>query len=200
MHDTSHYDETELIPEMLKGDMQAFEKIYHLYSPKLYCHLIKMVKSEVEAREILQDVFFKVWCSRELIDTEKSFRSYLFKIAENKVYDFFRKAARNKKRQDRLQAIATLEYVHFEEKILSKENAAILLQAIEALPPQRRQVFGLCKLEDKSYKEVSELLGISVSTISDHIVKATKSIRLHFQNYEQILCLLFFLNLGCVSV
>lgn len=194
MHDTSQYDEKELLPELHKGNADAFEKIYHLYSPRLYCHLLKMVKSEDEAREILQDVFLKVWSSRQLIDIEKSFRSYLFKIAENKVYDFFRRAARNKKRQERLQAVATLEYVHIEEKILSKENAAILLQAIEALPPQRRQVFGLCKLEGKSYKEVSELLGISVSTISDHIVKATKFIRLHFQNYEQGLGCLFILH------
>ena len=93
--------------------------------------------------------------------------------------DFFRKTARDKKMEERLSVFASADYVYIEEMMISKEKAAMLQQAIAALPAQRRQVFSLCKLDAKSYQEVSALLGISVSTISDHIVKATKFIRLH---------------------
>ena len=143
------------------------------------------MKSEAEAQEILQDVFLKIWDNRNSIDIEKSFRSYLFKIAENKVVDFFRKAARDKKREAELISLATIEYMPVEELLYSDEKSALLQKAIDSLSPQRQQVFRLCKLEGKTYKEVSELLGISVSTISDHIVKATKSIRSYFENNEQ---------------
>ena len=179
MHDTSQYNEEALVKELLTGDAQAFEKIYQLYSKRLYGHLLKLVKEPEEAKEILQEVFISVWRSREKIDPDKSFRSYLFKIAENKGVDFFRKTARDKKMEERLSVFASADYVYIEEMMISKEKAAMLQQAIAALPAQRRQVFSLCKLDAKSYQEVSALLGISVSTISDHIVKATKFIRLH---------------------
>ena len=188
---TSSSDEKELLLLLLKGNEQAFEKIYKLYSARLYGNLLKLVKSEAEAQEILQDVFLKIWENRQSIDMEKSFRSYLFKIAENKVYDFFRKVARDKKREAQLISLATNEYVPVGELLQSDEKTAMLEKAIDALPPQRQQVFKLCKLEGRSYKEVSELLGISVSTISDHIVKATKSIRDYFENNDQALLSLF---------
>ncbi len=188
---TSSPDEKELLLLLLNGNEQAFEKIYRLYSSRLYGNLLKLVKSETEAQEILQDVFLKIWENRQNIDIEKSFRSYLFKIAENKVVDFFRKVARDKKREAELISLATNEYVPVEELLQSDEKTALLQKAIDSLPPQRQQVFRLCKLEGKSYKEVSEQLGISVSTISDHIVKATKSIRDYFENNEQALLSLF---------
>ena len=196
---TSSSDEKELLLLLLNGSEQTFEKIYKLYSNRLYGNLLKLVKSEAEAQEILQDVFLKVWHNRQSIDIEKSFRSYLFKIAENKVYDFFRKVARDKKREARLISLGTNEYVPVDELLQSDKKSAVLQKAIDSLPPQRKRVFRLCKLEGKSYKEVSELLGISVSTISDHIVKATKSIRDYFENNEQALFSLLIVAFGASS-
>ncbi len=191
MQENPQYDEIELIEQLISGCEQSFEKIYIHYSKRLYGNLFKLVKSDKDAQEILQEVFMKLWKTRQNLNTEKSFQSYLFKIAENKVYDFFRQAARDKKRATHLIAVATTGYVHIEEMILHKENATLLEKAIGSLPPQRQQIFRLCKLEDKSYKEVGELLGISVSTISDHIVKATKAIKAYFINNEQALLSLF---------
>ena len=82
--------------------------------------------------------------------------------------------------ESQLIALSTAQYTVLEGIMSSDDNLAILQKAIEGLPPQRQQVFRLCKLEGKSYKDVSTLLGISVSTISDHIVKGTKSIRDYF--------------------
>lgn len=177
MQNTSQYDEKEILLLLVSGSKQAFESIYNHYSARLYGNLLKLVKSKSEAQEILQDVFLKIWDNRKAIDPEKSFRSYLFRIAENKVYDFFRKAARDKKLQAQLLAVATEHYEHIEEMLFKKENAAILQKAIDLLPPQRQQVFRLCKLEGKSYEEVGRILGISTSTVSDHIVKSGRIVR-----------------------
>lgn len=187
MQDSSQYEEQELLALLHRGSEQAFEKIYNHYSIRLYANLLKLVKSEAEAQEILQDVFLKVWNNREQIDLSKSFKAYLFKIAENKVYDFFRKLARDKKKMAVLLTTTSGENVPDEANLFTEENTALLEKAIGALPPQRQQVFRLCKLEGKSYREVSKELDISESTISDHIVKATKSIRIYFENNEQAL-------------
>jgi len=183
----SLHEEKDILLDLLNGNENAFEKIYQLYSPRLFGKLLKLVKSESHAKEILQDVFLKLWEHRKSIDPEKSFRSYLFKIAENKVYDFFRKAAREKIMASQLIALSTANYNVIDEFISGDENLAMLQRAIDLLPPQRQQIIRLCKLEGKSYKEVSEMLGISVSTISDHIVKGTKAIREYFDKNHKTL-------------
>ena len=194
----SPYEERELLSLLKLGNEQAFEKIYKSYSSRLFGNVFKMVKSETTTQEILQDVFIKIWDNRASIDLDRSFRSYLFKIAENKVYDFFRKATRDKKIRAQLFAVATEEYEHIEEMIYKKENALLLRKAIESLSPQRQQVFRLIKLDNKTYEEVSRELGISVSTISDHIVKATKAIRefIFIHNDMAIILFCFLFSIG----
>ncbi len=81
-------DERELLSQLKQGDEQAFAKIYNLYSSRLFGNIFRMVKSESTTEEILQDTFLKIWYNRSSINLDKSFRSYLIRIAENKVYDF----------------------------------------------------------------------------------------------------------------
>ena len=179
-------DEKEIIHKLREGNSHAFELIYLIYSPRLYGRLLKLVKSETFAKEILQEVFVKLWEHRGSLDPEKSFRSFLYKIAENKAHDFFRKASRDKTLESQLIREATGNYQTIEKYKSNEDDLATLKKAIEELPPQRQQVFRLCKIDGKSYKEVSELLNISVSTISDHIVKGTKAIREYFQRHTPV--------------
>jgi hypothetical protein len=81
-----------------------------------------MVKSVEISEEILQDLFVKVWIKRENLDSEKSFRSYLFKVSENLVYDFFRKAALNKKLESCLVSVAVPTTSPVEQHIYYKEG------------------------------------------------------------------------------
>lgn len=187
----SPYEERELLSLLKQGNEQAFEKIYNGYSSPLFGNIYRMVKSESTTQEILQDTFLKIWYNRASIDLDKSFRSDLFRFAENKVYDFFRKATRDKKIRAPLFAVATEEYEHIEEMIYKKENALLLRKAIESLSPQHQQVFRLIKLDNKNYEAVSRLLGLTVSTISDHIVKATKAIREFIFTHNDMAIILF---------
>ena len=119
---------------------------------------------------------------RTQIDPEKSFKSYLFRIAENLVNDYFRKVAKDKRLLARVVASSSELYLHIEEDMLSKEEALKLQEAINLMPPQRKMVFTLCKLEGKSYKEVEEIMGINVKTISSHMLQANRFLRTHFKD------------------
>ncbi|MEO6134852.1 MAG: RNA polymerase sigma-70 factor [Ginsengibacter sp.] len=192
--ETNSTNKKVLVKLLNEGNEAAFEELYYLYSKDLLRFLMKLVKAENFAAEIAQEAFIKIWNNRQNIDPEKSFHSYLFRIAENLVYDFFRKAARDKKLQTVLINIACVEYLHVEEKINREETNLLLRNAIDTLPPKRRQVFQLIKMEERSYEEVSELLHVSTSTINDHVVKATKSIREKLEKYHiTFICVLFFL-------
>ena len=173
----SFYNEHELLSRLKAGDKGAFARLYELYSRPLYLNLFKLLKTEQVAEEILQSIFLIVWEKRETITINHSIRGYLFRIAENKVHDFFRKLKRDRKLYDHILEISCGAYEDVEIKILHSEETALLNKAIENLPPQRKEVFNLCKLEGKSYLEVSRRLGISPSTINDHIVKATRAVR-----------------------
>jgi RNA polymerase sigma-70 factor (ECF subfamily) len=180
---TTSSNEKDWVSLLIEGDELAFEKLYRLYSERLLAYLIKLLKSEDMACEVLHEVFIKLWNNRQHIDATQSFRSYLFRIAENCVYDFFRKAARDKKLQTILIYSACEDYNPIEEAVYMKERNQLLQEAIDALPPKRRQVFQMVKIEERSYEEVSHMLHVSVSTVNDHIVKATKSIRENLERY-----------------
>jgi RNA polymerase sigma-70 factor (family 1) len=171
-------DEKLLLEGLQSGDEDAFAEIYRLYSARLFYNIQKLVKSRGTAEEILQDIFVSLWEKGPSLQIHTSLRAYLFRIAENRVCDFFRHAQRDQALYTLLKSITTEAYSHIEETLLAKENKALLLQAIDTLPPQRKLIFKRCKMEGKSYQEVSQELGISTSTVNDHIVKATRSLRI----------------------
>lgn len=171
------YEERDLLLRLQAGDERAFEILYRLHSKAIYRKILGMVKVADIADELTQNLFIKVWQKRELIDPDKKFIFYVLQMAGNLVYDFYRKMHREQKLQEEVIAISTELYSHTEEELIYKESKAAIDSAIAALPPQQRQVFTLCKIEGKSYAEVSKLLGISTSTISNHIVQATRAIK-----------------------
>lgn len=187
-------NENELLAQMSTGDEGAFKQIYFLYSGRLYGNILKLVKSDSVAQEILQEVFIKIWEHRSTIDPSKSFPAYLFKIARNMVTNFYIKAARDRALLQQLAGTAASGYLHIEEGLISREEQVLVQMAIDLLPSQRKQVFELCKIEGKSYNEVSQLLGISVSTISDHIVKANRFLKEYAAKNKELIIILTLLS------
>ena len=177
MNHSLPYDEEELLAHLQAGSSEAFTQLYGQYSEQLYYNILALVKDELVAEELLQDIFVRIWHRREKIQVEKSLAAYLFRMSRNRVYDFFKGLKREQELYARVKYIATEEYTHIEEAILSKENADLLQKAIDTLSPKRKQAFRLCKMEGLSYKEASEQMGISISTLKDHMAKAREAIR-----------------------
>src|SRR3546814_4713626 len=103
----------------------------------------------------------KVWEHRASIDHTRSFKAYLYRIAENMVYDFFRRAAREKEILQQITAANTELYTHVEEASLKKDNTALLEKLLAKLPSQRKRVFTAGKQGGNSYKEAVEEMDIS---------------------------------------
>lgn len=177
MHPYETFDDNDLAALLKQSDERAFGILYQRFSQRIYTNLRKLLKDEVLAEECLQDVFMKVWEKREQLNYEISFRAYLFRISENLVRDFFRKAARDQRLISKLIIASTEFSSDLHDDYILKEEKSLFSKAIEHLPPKRKKIYTLCKIEGKSYDEVSQLLGISNTTINDHMVKATKSIQ-----------------------
>lgn len=183
-------DEKDLLIRLREGDEAAFEQLYQTYSRRIFINAVKLVKNEDEAQDILQEAFIRVWNNREHIDPAKSFQSYLFTVAQNLIRDFFRKAAHNRKLEAELIERGTELYDHIESRIQDKESAILLQQAIAKLPLQRQRIFTLCKIEGKSYDEVAAIMGISVSTVGNQLVKATRTVKEYLYGTENGMAIL----------
>ena len=165
------------VKKLRDGDVKAFDYFYDRYSLPVYRKLLKMIKVEFVAEEILQTVFIKIWEKRYLIDPEKGLKAYIYQIAQNLVYDFYRNLAREDELQAQVRYAVKDVIQDAVANLLFKETHELLELAIEQLPEQQKIVFRLCKQEGRSYDEVGELLGISTSTINGHIVRATKKVK-----------------------
>lgn len=177
MSNVNSFSEEELTRLLKLGDEPAFNELYDMHSKMLYSNILHLVKDKEIAKELLQDLFLKIWVGREKIDLDKSFRSFLFTIAKNMVYDYFRRAALDKRMTEQLIALSKDSYFHTAEALELKEAEASIREAINTLPPQSRQVYSLSKLEGRSHEEISTELGISISTVNNHMVKANKIVR-----------------------
>jgi len=173
-------DEKVLLTRLSEGSYEAFELLYDRYNRPLLGNLMKLLKSPDLASETLQELFVRLWNNRGNIDPEKPIKGYLFRIAENLVFDIYRRASRDREMRNYFLAHMQEAYEHIETNLYSKEHSHILHKAIDQLPPQRKQVFKLCKLEEKSYREVSEMLGISQAAVNDHITKANAFLKDYF--------------------
>src|SRR5690606_22494510 len=143
-------DERDLLRRLRDGDEEAFAVIFHRYKDPLTHRLLYLLKSETLTQDVLQDLFLKVWGQRSYIDIDKSFRSFLYRVAENMVFDLFRKAKKERAVfQEILQASSEF-YTHVEERVFKEEEIHLLQSLLDKLPRRRKEIFIACKLEGKS--------------------------------------------------
>ncbi|HEY6899806.1 MAG TPA: RNA polymerase sigma-70 factor [Puia sp.] len=162
---------------------QLFNELFREYEHSLYLFALKMLKSETAAKDIIQDVFLKLWLIRDQLSEIKNISSFLYRLTENKVIDFLRASASDQKKKEALWFRLKQDS---EESagvsVETKEYHAIIQQAIEQLPPQRRAVYLLSQAEDKPRKEIASLLQISPNTVRNHLAKAIENIVAYLKN------------------
>ena len=173
----------ELLTRLKNGDILAFDRIYELYSHKLFSFVFKILKNESEADDIVQEVFVKIWESRDRLEDYKLLNSYFFTIAYNNSIDLIRKRINNKKYLEHLKNSAVINItpnaisqIEFNELNIQAEKL------IANLPERQRQVYLLHREKGLTYPEIAEQLGISKNTVENHMVKALKYLRQNMDN------------------
>jgi RNA polymerase sigma-70 factor, ECF subfamily len=181
------------IESLCKGDMLAFDKVYRFYSPKLFSFIFRMVKTKADAEEIMQEVFVKLWESRNKITDTAKFDAWLFTIAYNTTISLIRKKLKDKKFIDYLLSIQSRSE---NTETVSENNFDLLnyklYAMIDQLPPRQKEVLLLHKEHGLSYQQIADKLSISKNTVENHMVKALKFLRGNFGNSD-LSALFFFL-------
>jgi len=170
-------NELAILQRLKQGDEAAFTQLYRKYSLPLYVNFLRFVKDETLSEELVQEIFVRIWTKRESLSIKENFSAYLYRSAQNLVYDFYRKLQRNKTLYQRFKELATSNYTHIEEVLSLKESETILYKALNKLSPQQKRVYQLCKIQGQTYKQAGSELGISLHTVKEHLEKANLTVR-----------------------
>lgn len=162
---------------MRQGNHEAFNKLYDAYAKSIYLKLKRLVLLPQIAEELHQDIFLAIWDERETLPVDIPFQSIINRKATNITIDFYRKAARDFRLREQLILTSTKQHDELLEHLAFKETNAILMTVISRLPEQRKKIFIRVKLDGKSYGEVADEFGVSLSTIKDHMTRALKFVR-----------------------
>lgn len=176
----------ELVSLLIKGDESAFSDLYVRYKDRLWVFSFSLLKSEDETNDIVQEVFINLWESRVFLNSELSFSSFLFTIARNRILNYFRDIDIEARIKNKILVQSEPFEDKVESEIVYEEYVVILKKAIENLPPQRKRIFNLSRIDHFTHKEIAEQLDISVYTVQEHISESLRFIRKYLTQYADI--------------
>lgn len=188
------YNEKQLLEEIAGGDRQAFRHLFHLYKERLFTFAYGLTHSKVEAEEIVQDVFLKLWESRSTLTAVDHPQRYIFTMARNRTLDLLAKIGRNQKLV--LQVWANMgQWEEPTEQILyAKESQQLINEAVAGLSERKQQVFALSRKEGHSHDEIADALGLSKQTVKNNLSEALKQIKFYLERRSTLLTLLFWIQ------
>lgn len=173
----------DLLTRFRNGDMLAFDQVYELYSHKLFSFVFKILKNEAEVDDIVQEVFVKIWESRNKLEDYKLLNSYIFTIAYNNSIDLIRKRISNNKYLEHLKNYASINFTPSSiSQIEFNELKNHVEKLIANLPDRQKQVYLLHREEGFTYPEIAKQLGISKNTVENHMTKALKYLHQNMDN------------------
>jgi RNA polymerase sigma-70 factor (ECF subfamily) len=165
------------------GSYPAFAQLFHAYYEDLVRFVIGYVKAPEVAEGLVQDVFFNIWRGRHTWNPRGTLNAYLFGAARNHSLKYLRSRRALYRIKDELSQWATNDVESPDGNVQYEEFSQAVGRAIEALPERRRQVFKLSREQGLSYAEIAAVMGISVNTVENQMVRAMKTLRARLSSF-----------------
>lgn len=160
----------------------AFHAVFTAFSEKLFHFACSYLKDPAEAEEIVQDVFLRIWEMREQLDETKSFKSFLYTMAVNKVLNQLKHSVVRQKYEKYLVYSNPNLTEDTEAKIQCSELQERIGRLMQKLPDQQSHIFALSRDEGLSNGEIAEQLGLSIRTVENQIYRANKFLKDHLKD------------------
>jgi RNA polymerase sigma-70 factor (ECF subfamily) len=168
----------------------TFEELFSEFHPLVHGIALKFTGNPEDAEDVTQEVFTKIWKNLEAFKYQSSLKTWIYRISMNSCIDYSRKPWKRHGQRHTILDDALEEgedRAHLsdddtaEQKLLAKEKAAQVRRAITRLRPHLRAVIVLKDLEEMSYDEISDILGVGLGTISSRLNRARKALQEVFQ-------------------
>lgn len=176
-------EEKTRLEKMIAGDNSAFEEILSIYEKPIFNHLLRLTKNRDDASDLMQETFFRLYNKRSQVNIADNFKNWLYKVATNIAYDYFRKKKREKLVSlDGEETFETnepeLSYSTLEEEI----SRIDLDQALGEISLSHRNILLLYYREGFSYEEISEILNLPINTTKTNLRRARQELGKFLKN------------------
>jgi RNA polymerase sigma-70 factor (ECF subfamily) len=179
------YPENELWQQIQQGSLQAYEKLFHkLYAP-LCGYANQYLSDPDEAENLVQELFCYLWENKDSLEISTGIKPYLYKSA-------FHRSLNIIKRSKRMEPILTeegeykpavLQQTSLHEQASTNELQEQYQQALSDMPEGRRTIFQLSRQDELTYREIAELLDISIKTVETQMSKALGFLRVRLSDF-----------------
>jgi RNA polymerase sigma-70 factor (ECF subfamily) len=172
----------ELVQKAQANDERAFGKLVERYETKVYSLAMKMLRNPEDAEDVLQDTFLRAYRGIKSFQGNSTFSTWIYRITAN--------SALMRLRKKQLPTVSIDDADEREtpiniadwspgpvEQLLTQETQKAMDEAIEALPPEFKQVFILRDVEELSNAEVAEILDLSVAAVKSRLHRARLKVR-----------------------
>ena len=175
------HSEEELISLLLERSERAFSVIYDAYSPVLYGIVLKIVRSEEVAEDVLQEAFVKVWQGVDKFDRSKgSLFTWLLNITRNHAIDYVRSKYARHQVSEAGNSVSIGEEESFELPV----DTIGMHEQIESLAPEYRVLIDLLYFKGYTQKEISDELHIPLGTIKTRVRAAFNQLRILLKEFK----------------
>jgi RNA polymerase sigma-70 factor (family 1) len=159
----------------LLEDQQAYKELFTSLYSYLFRFAKTLVKDKETAEEVVSDVFIKVWERRKKLQKINNLKVYLYIAIRNIAFNYLEKQKRTATNPlEDIPVELTSVHIDPEQLMITADMLALIHVAINQLPPQCRIIFKLTKEDGLKYKEVAEILNLSIKTVENQL-----SIALH---------------------
>jgi len=186
-------NEAILIQSLKKGSTKAFDRIYKIYSKRLYLYSLQFTKSQEESEEIVHDVFVRLWTNREKIRQEETLRSLLFIMTKNYLINAFRSKVNQPVYEEYINYKDKLAVNDTEDNLLYEEFHKKFVEALKSLPLTQQKVITLSKIKQLSNKEIAQQLSLSEQTVKNQLSVGLKALKQKL-GIVYFIYMLFFIN------
>lgn len=183
MDETGLNTDKALFERIATGDEAAFSILFFRYTARLAPFVTRLLQSDSWSEEIVQDVFMRLWQSRQQLAAIEHPSAYLHQMASNRTLDYIKRNAREVKLQYYAARWFTADADHPDVQQDFREIDSLLKEAVSSLPAQRRKVYQLVREEGLSHAEIAERLQISKHTVRNHVAEALQEIRRYLREH-----------------
>lgn len=181
-------NETDLLLYLKEGEGLAFDEIYERHWNRLVSDIYRRLKDHHQTEEIVQEVFVDLWNNRRRRSIDKLY-PYLIQSARYRVYTLYRKQKTLPQFEEPLEFLAMAD-LQADSLVNNKDLVKAIQLWMKLQPEKRLEIFNLKFTDDKSTKEISELLGIAQKTVQNQILTSTNSLKDFLAKYMILMTLI----------
>lgn len=173
-----------LLDQLKSGDYSAYELIFKKYYKTLSVKAYFMLEDDMEAEDLVQNLFISIWQNNLFLSVNTSVKAYLIRSVHNRCLTVLRDKKTAERRLNKYTEEQNLRDEEDQETVPQNDYERKFELIFDQLPSQRQKAFKLVYLEDKKYKEAAEEMGLSVNSIKTHLKLAVKVLQKKLINFK----------------